>query len=143
MLPSESNLPLFVERNGIHLLWLPGLGPLGQETLTSDSKTPVDLLIATVPPRGELLSDALVERLRPRVLVLASESPSSARRVSANEVQRLRKRGVIVWRTDRVGAVTIRLKSDRLEMHSMSGFDLSLLRAEPHADLKDLRAGVP
>jgi beta-lactamase superfamily II metal-dependent hydrolase len=142
MLPGDSNLRLFVERSGIRLLWLPGLGPRGQESLASDSKAPVDILIATVPTRGELLSDALVEHLRPRVLVLASESPPSPRRVSANDVQRFRKRGVIVWRTDRVGAVTIRLKTDRLEMHSMSGFDLSLPRLEQGVDVKDLRAGV-
>ncbi len=143
MLPTESNLPLFLERNGIHLLWLPGLGPRGQETLASESRAPVDLLIATVPSRGEVLSDTLLERLRPRVLVFASESRPSPRRVSANEVQRFRKRGVIVWRTDRVGAVTIRLKTDRLELHSMSGFDLSLPRSDPSADMSDLRARVP
>lgn len=142
MLPGDSNLPLFVERSGIRLLWLPGLGPRGLESLASDSKPPVDILIATVPARGELLSEALLEHLRPRVLVLASESPPSPRRVSANDVQRFRKRGVIVWRTDRVGAVTIRLKTDRLEMHSMSGFELSLPRSEQGADVKDLRAGV-
>jgi competence protein ComEC len=143
MLASELNLPLFLERNGIHLLWLPGLGPRAQETLASESRVPVDLLIATVPSRGEMVSDTLLERLRPRVLVLASESPPSPRRVSANEVQRFRKRGVIVWRTDRMGAVTIRLKPDRLELHSMSGFDLSLPRSDPSADVSALHARVP
>lgn len=127
---ADSNLSLEVERGGTRLLWLPAPGDRGVSLLASDSTPAVDILVATVPTQGELLSNALLDRLRPRLVVLASEEVPSPRRVSARDVQRLRRRGIVVWRTDRVGAVTIRFKNGEAVLRSMSGLDWFLPRTE-------------
>ena len=98
--------------SGTRMLLLGDLGPLGQKALV-DRGTDVraDIVVASMPQRSEPLLDPLLDRIQPRVIVLADATyPSDARARPALR-QRLAKRAATVFYTSERGAITIDLDS--------------------------------
>ena len=96
------------EFHGVRVLLLSDLGRSGQNRLldrTNDLRA--DIVVSGIPTQSEPLCAALLDAIRPRVIIIAdSESPAPAR---ANErlKERLNRRNGTVLYTREAGAVTI------------------------------------
>jgi competence protein ComEC len=98
--------------NGTRVLLLGDLGAFGQKAL-ADHRADVraDVVIASMPQHSEPLLGPLLDKIQPRVIVLADATyPSDARARPALR-QRLAQRAVTVFYTSERGAITIDLNS--------------------------------
>ena len=130
---SDAAVVLDRKESRFRLVWIGDLGAEGQRRLTARLQPGrgVDVLFAAVPPRGGMLSEALLDRLQPRAVVIASEPPPSPRQVPAETWRRLRSRGIPLLRTDRHGSVRLVVRGDELRLESQRGFIRSLTPATP------------
>ena len=125
---SDAAVVFLGTEEGVRLAWLGDLASEGQRRLAArltreyPAGLEVDVLIAAVPPRGSMLSEALLGVLRPRALVIASEPHPSPRMLPAETWQRLKRRGIPVLRTDRHGTVTVEISAGEVRMRSQRGF---------------------
>ena len=131
---SDAALAVVGNDGGVRIAWLGDLAAEGQRRLAArltgnhadGLDVHVDVLIASVPPRGPMLSEALLGALRPRALVIVSEPHPSPRMIPPETWQRLKRRGIPVLRTDRQGTVTIEVSAGEVRLGSQRGFVRSL-----------------
>lgn len=130
---SDAAVVLDRKESQFRLVWIGDLGAEGQRRLTARLQPGrgVDVLFAAVTPRGGMLSEALLDRLQPRAVVIASEPPPSPRQVPAETWRRLRSRGIPLLRTDRHGSVRLVVRGEELRLESQRGFIRSLTPAAP------------
>jgi competence protein ComEC len=104
----DGALVRLTELHGIRILLLSDLGRNGQNLLlerTEDLRA--DIVISGVPTQTDALSEALLDAIRPRLIIVAdSELPATAR-ASERLNERLNQRKVTVLNTRDAGAVTI------------------------------------
>jgi len=110
---------------GTRVLLLSDLGRLGQNALLDcqlDLKA--DIVVAGLPGGGEALSDALLDQVQPRlILVVDSEFPAWER-ASAALQSRLARRQVPVVYTRLTGAATIEFRPGTWRLRTMNGLNL-------------------
>ena len=107
---------------GTRILLLSDLGYDAQNTLlerTNDLHA--DIVIAGLPNEGEPLSDALLDAIHPKVVVIADSEFPATRRASPELKERLAGRNVPVIYTRTAGAVTIVTHSKGWELLTMDG----------------------
>jgi competence protein ComEC len=98
---------------GTRVLLLPDASPSAQSALMergADLRS--DVVIASISPAGEPLGDALLDRIKPRVIVVADALfPPEARARPALR-KRLNGRGCPIFYTSETGAITVGFKKD-------------------------------
>jgi len=96
------------EFHGVKILLLSDLGRTGQNLLLERSPDlHADIVVSGIPTQTDALSEALLEAIRPRVIIVAdSELPATAR-ASERLKERLKRRSVTVLHTRETGAITI------------------------------------
>lgn len=80
-----------------------------------------DIVVAGLPEKGEPVKDSLLDRLQPKVLIIADSEYPAPRRANPDLRERLAKRNFPVFYTRFTGAVTVRLKNGGWELTTMDG----------------------
>jgi competence protein ComEC len=112
--------------SGQRILLLSDLGRPGQDALLQ--RTPdlrADIVVTGLPVRYEALSDALLDAIQPRVIIVADSEFPAAERASSKLRERLARRRVPVIYTRSTGAVTVEWRKDDWELRTMSGHRIS------------------
>ena len=118
------------EFNGVRLLFCSDLGRPGQKALLErEPDLRADVVAAGIPTRGEPLGDALLDAVRPRVIVVSASEVPAQERATKELRQRLEHRGVPVFYTSDDGAVTLKLRANCWEVRAMSGKRFSVTAA--------------
>jgi ComEC/Rec2-related protein len=118
----NSAVVLYGEFYGRRVLLVSKLGRAGQSKLLErEPDLRADVVVAGLPSPSETLSDAFLERLQPRVLIVGcGEFPASAR-PTAQLRERFSRLGIPVIYTCDGGAAMAILRPGRLEVRTMSG----------------------
>lgn len=122
----DSALVLLGEFGPFRVLALSDLGKLGQQTLIGrEPDLRADFVITGLPGRSEPLTDALLESIQPRAILVASaEFPANAR-LNSQQRRRLEGFDIPLISTDDTGAATLRLSPSGWELKTMSGIRLA------------------
>jgi competence protein ComEC len=132
----DNAVVLWREFNGHSVLLLPALGRDGQDALMQrHPDLRAEFVIAGLPAREEPLCEALLDLLRPRVIVLADVKLPATRRAPAKLRQRLARRGARVVYGDDQGALTLEL--------SPAGWSLLNAEGQPVVDPAPMEDGNP
>ena len=122
VLADDSALVLLGEFHGTRILLCSDLGRLGQRALLGRERhLRADVVVAGMPTAGEPLSDALLEAVQPKAIILstgeypASEQPALALR------GRLKKRGLPVFFTGDDGAAEVTIRPEGWEIRTLGG----------------------
>ena len=108
--------------HGTRILLLSDLGRDGQAALLECGRDlRADIVIAGLPARGEPMEDALLDAVRPAVIVVADSELPANRRASAGLKERLAKRKVTVIYTRTAGAVTMVAGRSGWRLETMDG----------------------
>ena len=105
----DGALVRLAEFHGVKILLLSDLGRHAQDLLLerSTNNLRADIVVSGIPTQTEALCEALLDAVRPRLIVVAdSELPATAR-ASQQLKERLTRRNVTVLHTREVGAVTL------------------------------------
>ncbi|MEY4690339.1 MAG: hypothetical protein RIT19_664 [Verrucomicrobiota bacterium] len=119
----DGALVLRFEAAGWRILLAPDLGPGGQAGVIrrEGDRLAADVLITGVPSSGEAASGSFLDRVRPRLIVIATGDRPATERSPPALRRRLRGLGIpTVW-TERVGSVQLRCWDDRLEVRDARG----------------------
>jgi competence protein ComEC len=110
------------EFEGVHVLFCSDLGRFGQRTLLErEEDLHAGVVVAGIPAHSAPLGDALLDAIRPRVIIISASEVPSQERATKDLRARLERRGVPVFYTSDDGAVTIALRPQAWEVRSMSG----------------------
>lgn len=107
------------EFHGVKILLISDLGRAGQNLLldrTNDLRA--DIVVSGLPTQTGPLCEALLDAIRPRMIIIAdSELPATAR-ASERLKERLSRRNVVVVHTREAGAVTILFRAGGCEINT-------------------------
>ena len=104
----DNGLVLMGYFRGMRVLLLSDLGRSGQDELLSQTNDlRAEVVVAGLPDVGEPLCNALIDAVRPKVIVIADSEFPAARRAGRTLKERLAQTGVPVIYTRAAGAVTI------------------------------------
>jgi competence protein ComEC len=93
---------------GTRILLLPDVGPFAQKALIDrDAELRSEIVVSSVPDSGEPLTDPLLDRIQPRVIVMADAMYPPDARARPAVRERLARRGIPVFYASEVGAVTV------------------------------------
>jgi competence protein ComEC len=122
----DNPLVLSVVIGGQRILLLSDLGRPGQDALLRRAPDlRADIVITGLPVKPEALSDALLDSLQPRLIIVADSDFPAAERASAKLQERLTRRAVPVIYTRKAGAATIEWRSHDWELRTTSGIRIS------------------
>ena len=123
----DSSLVLLGTLHGVRILLLADLGRPGQEVLMEREKDlRADIVVAGLPEQTEPLCNALLERIQPRVVIVADSEYPATKRASPALRERLEREGPRVIYTRLSGAVTIRSRAAGWELSAMDGTRVSV-----------------
>ncbi len=118
----DNALVLFGNFEGTRVLLLSDLGKTGQDTLRERVRDlKADIVVGGMPQQGEPLESALLDAIRPRLIVVTDSEFPVTRRAGAALCERLDQRGIPVLYTRSAGAVTISLRRNQWAADTMSG----------------------
>jgi competence protein ComEC len=118
----DNALVLRGEINGVKILLLSDLGRRGQERLCDQAgDLRADLVVTGLPEKTPPLSDALLGKIQPRIIVVADAELPATKRAPAALVARLAQWPVPVIYTRQAGAVTLATRPGGWELRTMSG----------------------
>jgi beta-lactamase superfamily II metal-dependent hydrolase len=118
----DNALVLTRDFGGVRVLLLSDLGQLGQSALLERSPDlRADIVVSGLPTGGEALSDALLDTVHPRLIIVTDSEFPARERAPAKLKDRLAKRNVPVIYTRSTGALTLEIRGSRWEVRSMSG----------------------
>jgi competence protein ComEC len=122
----DSPLVLLGNFHGAKLLLLSDLSRSGQsELLAGTNDLRADIIVAGLPTEGEPLCDALIDAIRPKVIVIADSELPATRRASRALRQRLEQKHVRVIYTRSAGAVKIMTDKSGWKLETMDGQEFS------------------
>jgi competence protein ComEC len=122
----DNALVLSGEFSGLKILLLSDLGHDGQGALLARTNDlHADLVIAGLPDHGEALGEALLDAIRPKMIVVADSEFPAARRARPELKARLSEGNLPVIYTRTAGAVTIRARPNYWELRTMDGQKLT------------------
>ena len=116
--------PLVLRGNfhGTKILLLSDLSRAGQSALMeSVPDLRADIVVAGLPTQGEPLCDALIERVQPRVIVIADSEQPATRRASRALHERLAETKIPVIYTRTAGSVKIVTTGSGWKLRTMDG----------------------
>ncbi|MBP8014205.1 MAG: hypothetical protein KA117_02780, partial [Verrucomicrobia bacterium] len=108
--------------HGTRVLLLSDLGRTGQNALLE--RTPdlrADIVVTGLPSQYEALSDALLEAIQPRLIIVADSEFPAAERATAKLTERLACWKVPVIYTRNTGAATLELRPFGWKVRTMNG----------------------
>lgn len=118
----DASLVLLGEIHGTRILLLGDLGRPGQETLLQrHPNLHADIVVTGLPEQGEALSNGLIERLRPKLIVIADSEYPATKRASFALRGRLTRTHIPVLYTRTTGAVTVSIEPDGWRVQTMDG----------------------
>ncbi len=107
---------------GARILLLSDLGRAGQDELLSETNDlRAEVVVAGLPDAGEPLCNALIDAVRPKVIVIADSEFPAARRAGRTLKERLAQTGVPVIYTRTAGAVTMVANKGGWKIRTMEG----------------------
>jgi ComEC/Rec2-related protein len=118
----DNALVLLGNFTGARILLLSDLGRAGQSALlagTNDLRA--DIVVAGLPDGSEPLSDALLDAIQPKVIVIADSEFPATRRASRELKNSLEQRGIPVIYTRGSGAVKIMTDKSGWKLQTMNG----------------------
>jgi competence protein ComEC len=118
----DNSLVLKGEIHGVTILLLSDLGRRGQEILinqTNDLRA--DIVVAGLPEKLQPLSEALLEKIQPRIIIVADSLFPATKRAPAALRERLARQNIPVLYTRTAGAVTLVAKPSGWELRTMDG----------------------
>jgi competence protein ComEC len=116
----DNALVLLGNYSGARVLLLSDLGRAGQsELLSQTNDLRADIVIAGLPDEGEPLCDALIDAVKPKVILVADSEFPATRRASSGLKERLARRNVPVIYTRTAGAATILARPNGWELRTM------------------------
>jgi len=118
----DNSLVLQGEIHSAKILLLSDLGRAGQEDLfnqTNDLRA--DIVIAGLPEKSQPLGRALLERIRPKLIIIADSEFPATKRAPAALHERLEQLKIPVIYTRTAGAVTFVIKPDGWKLRTMDG----------------------
>jgi len=118
----DNALVLSAVIGGQRVLLLSDLGRPGQDALLE--RTPdlrADIVVTGLPVQREALSDALLDAIQPRVIIVADSEFPAGERASPKLRERLARRRVPVLYTRSTGSATIEWRKGNWEVRTMSG----------------------
>ena len=121
-LADDNALVLLGEFHGTRILLCSDLGRLGQRALAEREKDlRADIVVAGMPGSGEPLSDALLDAVRPKAIILSTGEYPASERPTLSLRSRLGKRGVPVFFTGDEAAVRVLVREEAWEIRTQSG----------------------
>lgn len=122
----DAALVLRTEVAGWRVLLLSDLGRLGQQALLArEPDLRAEIVIAGLPTAEEPLAPALLEAIRPSVVIVADAAMPTSARASPALRARLARAPCPVWFTSDTGALTLRLTPGRWRLEDVDGRTLS------------------
>ena len=118
----DNAVVLYGTIEGVKVLLLSDLGKPGQNALIErypDLKA--DIVVSGLPTQSEPLADALLETLRPQLIIVTDSEYPASQRASEKLRTRLEASGTKVSYTHQVGAVSLSFRDDKWSMTSMRG----------------------
>jgi competence protein ComEC len=117
--------------HGTRVLLLSDLGRAGQNALLERSPDlRADIVVTGLPSQNEPLSEALLDAIQPRLIVVADSEFPAAERAGAKLAEGLAQRNTPVIYTRSAGAVTIEFRKTGWEARAMDGTRLQGKGAE-------------
>ena len=118
----DSALVLLGNFSGAKILLLSDLGRAGQsELLSTTNDLRADIVVAGLPDEGEPLSNALLDAIRPKIIVIADSEYPADRRASRELKVRLAQSKIPVIYTRDAGAVKIITDRNGWKLQAMDG----------------------
>jgi competence protein ComEC len=118
----DNALALCGNLQGIRILLLSDLGRAGQEALLErNADLHADIVIAGLPEQSEPLNNALLDAIRPELIVITDSELPSTRKASHTLRERLAQHNIPVIYTSDSGAVNISLRQNRWEATTVDG----------------------
>ena len=107
---------------GTRLLLCSDLGMAGQNALIQrEADVRADIVVTGLPKEGEPLHDALLDRIQPRLIIVADSDYPASEQAGLRLKGRLVRRGVPVVYTRESGAVTIEFRRGGWKLRSVKG----------------------
>ena len=117
----DNALVLRGEFGGTRLLLCSDLGLPGQNALLErQADLRADIVVAGLPRAGEPLHDALLDRIQPRLIIIADSDYPASERAGVALKRRLARRQTPVVFTRESAAVTIKFRRSRWAVHTMN-----------------------
>jgi competence protein ComEC len=118
----DSALVLLGDFSGAKILLLSDLNRAGQSgLLTTTNDLRADIVVAGLPNEGEPLSDALIDAIQPKIIVIADSEYPANRRASSVLKERLAQKGIPTIYTRGSGATTILVNKRGWQLRAMDG----------------------
>ncbi len=118
----DGALVLLGKFHGVRILLLSDLGRRGQEILLHRSNDlRADIVITGLPVQTEPISDALLDAIQPKVIIVADSEFPATERAKAPLRERIEANGVPVFYTRETGAVTINISRTGWKLQSVAG----------------------
>jgi competence protein ComEC len=115
----DNALVLLGNLQSAKILLLSDLSRTGQDVLLAHpDNLQADIVVAGLPSEGEPLCDALIDAIRPRVIVIVDSAFPAQRRANRKLRERLEKKNIPVIYTREVGAVTITVRPGGWGLHT-------------------------
>ena len=112
--------------NQTRILLLSDLSRTGQDILLTHPETlRTDIVVAGLPAKGEPLCDALIDAIKPQVIIIADSELPVQRRANRALRERLERKNIPVIYTRDAGAVTISVRPGSWNVRTMDGQSLS------------------
>jgi competence protein ComEC len=122
----DNALVLFGEFHGTRVLLLSDLGRPGQEALRArQPDLRADIVVTGLPEQTEPLSNALLDAVQPRLIIVADSEFPATKRASPRLRERLAQRSASVLYTRFNGAVTVTIGKAGWDLRAMEGQRLS------------------
>ena len=122
----DNSLVLLGKIHGLKILLLSDLGLAGQEQFGSQTNDlHADIVVAGLPEQSEPLSEGLLERIRPKIVVIADSLFPATKRAPAELKRRLEQHDFTTIYTRTAGAVTIAAQPDGWKLQTIDGLTIS------------------
>ena len=115
-------LVLIGELRGVRVLLISDLGPSGQQALLSrEDDLKADVVVTSIPDRGQALGPGLLHEIAPRVIVVQDSQFPIAERASKKLLDRLRNSDAEVISTREAGGVRLSIHPSRWYLENAQG----------------------
>lgn len=118
----DNSLVLKGEIRGLKILMLSDLGLTGQRDLVGrESDLTADIVFTGLPERSEPLGNRLLEKIKPRLIVVMDSQLPATKRASRSLRERLEQQEIPVIYARNAGAITLVIRPGHWELRTMDG----------------------
>ena len=122
----DSSVVLSATFGKTRVLLLSDLGRPGQNALLErNPELKADIVVTGLPVQTEPISDFLLERLQPKVIIVSDSEFPASERANAKLCERLARRNVPVLYTHSAGSAIVEFREDNWVVRTMSGAKLN------------------